>query len=62
MGFIMSENIAIIPKGTKIQIMGCTYILLEDAKVTGTQRHLDNTLKAQVDFDQNVGCYSPKQS
>lgn len=57
----MSENIAVIPKGTKIQIMGCTYTLLEDAKVDGTQGHINKILKAQVDFDQEVDSSSPKQ-
>ncbi len=60
--FVMSDNIAVIPKGTKIQIMGCTYTLLEDIKVNGSQCNVDKTLKAQVDFDQDIGCYSPKQS
>lgn len=54
----MSENIAVIPKGTKIQIMGCSYTLLEDIKVNGTQGDLDNTLKAQDDFDNGVGVCS----
>ena len=56
--FVMSENIAVIPKGTKIQIMGCSYTLLEDIKVNGTQGDLDNILKAQDDFDNGVGVCS----
>ncbi|MFW2042694.1 hypothetical protein ACG94V_15375 [Acinetobacter sp. ULE_I001] len=51
----MSENIAVIPKGTKVQIMGCSYTLLEDVKVDGMQIYLDQALKAQVDFENGVG-------
>lgn len=51
MEFVMGENIAVIPKGTKIQIMGCSYTLLEDVKVDGMQIYLDKVLKAQEDFD-----------
>ncbi len=55
MEFIMSKNIAVIPKGTKIQIMGCSYILQEDALVDGDQAILEATLKAQENFDNGVG-------
>ncbi|WP_407508643.1 hypothetical protein [Acinetobacter baumannii] len=51
----MSKNIAVIPKGTKIQIMGCSYILQEDALVDGDQAILEATLKAQENFDNDVG-------
>lgn len=49
----MSEDnkIAIIPKGTKVQIMGCSYTILEDTKVDGTQIYLDAVLKAQIDYE-----------
>ncbi|OTG58633.1 hypothetical protein B9T36_09765 [Acinetobacter sp. ANC 4204] len=50
----MSENIAVIPKGTKVQIMGCTYTLLEDVKVDGIQIYLDKVLKAQEDFENGI--------
>lgn len=55
MEFVMSENIAVIPKGTKVQIMGCSYTLLEDVKVDGMQVYLDQVLKAQIDFKNGVG-------
>ncbi len=55
MEFIMSKNIAVIPKGTKIQIMGCSYILQEDALVDGDQAILEATLKAQENFDNGIG-------
>lgn len=58
----MSKNIAVIPKGTKVQIMGCTYTLLEDVKVDGTQEYINKILKQQVDFDQESDYSSPKQS
>lgn len=58
----MSKNIAVIPKGTKVQIMGCTYTLLEDVKVDGTQEYTNKILKQQVDFDQELDYSSPKQS
>ena len=51
----MSENIAVIPKGTKVQIMGCSYTLLEDAKVDGNQTNLDYILKEQENFDKGIG-------
>ncbi len=54
----MSESIAVIPKGTRVQIMGCSYTLLEDIKVNGTQGDLDKILKAQDDFDNGVGVCS----
>ncbi len=53
--FVMSENIAVIPKGTKVQIMGCSYTLLEDAKVDGNQTNLDYILKEQENFDKGIG-------
>ncbi|MFA3467978.1 hypothetical protein ABTE70_09340 [Acinetobacter baumannii] len=51
----MSKNIAVIPKGTKIQIMGCSYILQEDALVDGDQAILEATLKAQENFNRGIG-------
>lgn len=51
----MGENIAVIPKGTNVQIMGCSYTLLEDVKVDGMQIYLDQVLKAQIDFKNGVG-------
>jgi len=51
----MSENIAVIPKGTKVKIMGCSYTLMEDVKVDGIQIYLDQVLKAQKDFENGIG-------
>ena len=51
----MSKNISMIPKGTKVQIMGCSYTLLEDVKVDGMQIYLDQVLRAQKDFENGVG-------
>ncbi|WP_335956416.1 hypothetical protein [Acinetobacter bereziniae] len=51
----MGENIAVIPKGTSVQIMGCSYTLLEDVKVDGMQIYLDQVLKAQIDYKNGVG-------
>ncbi|WP_166167944.1 hypothetical protein [Acinetobacter sp. SA01] len=45
------KEIAIIPKGTSVRIMGCAYTLLEDVKVDGNQRILNETLKAQSEFE-----------
>lgn len=53
----MSE-IAVIPKGTKIKIMGCSYTLLEDVKVEGKQIYLDQVLKAKLDFENDIGTTS----
>lgn len=58
----MSENIAVIPKGTNVQIMGCSYTLLEDVKVDGIQIYLDQALKAQVDFENGIGTTSGVKS
>jgi len=58
----MGESIAVIPKGTKIQIMGCSYTLIEDTSVDGSQTNLNYILKEQESFDQDLDCSSPKQS
>lgn len=58
MEFVMNENIAVIPKGTKVQIMGCSYTLLEDVKVDGIQIYLDQALKAQEDFESEINIFS----
>ncbi|RZG74700.1 hypothetical protein EXE10_20475 [Acinetobacter sp. WCHAc060033] len=54
----MSENIAVIPKGTKIQIMGCSFTLLEDVKVIGNQMNLDKIIEDQIKFDGEVRIHS----
>lgn len=56
--FVMSENIAVIPKGTKVQIMGCSYTLIEDVKVDGNQANLDYILKEQENFYKGIGVAS----
>ena len=50
----MSKNIAVIPKGTKVQIMGCSFTLMEDVKVNVSQIHLDDLLKAHKEFHNGV--------
>jgi len=55
MGFIMSENIEVISKGTNIQNMSCSYTLLEDVKVDGMKIYFNQVLKAQVDFENGIG-------
>lgn len=52
------KDVCIILKGTKIQIMGCSYILQEDALVDGDQAIIDATLKAQENFHNGVGVCS----
>ena len=57
--FVMSEKeeieVAVIPKGTHVQIMGCRITLLEDTKVDSDQKSLDYILKVQEDFDNGIG-------
>ena len=48
-------EIAVIPKGSKVQIMGCRITLVEDAKVEGNQASLDFILKEQENFDEGIG-------
>lgn len=54
----MSEKeeieIAVIPKGSRVSIMGCSYLLLEDAKVDGNQSRLNYVLEAQNNFDNDT--------
>lgn len=49
------EEIAIIPKGAKIQIMGCSFTLLEDASVEGNQANLNHILEEQKNFNKGIG-------
>jgi len=52
----MSEKeIAIIPKGSYVSIMGCRFTLMEDTKVEANQANLDYILKDQKDFDNGIG-------
>ena len=52
------KEIAIIPKGSYVSIMGCSYLLLEDTKVDGNQTYLNDALKAQSDYHKGVGVCS----
>lgn len=49
------KEITIIPKGTKIQIMGCSCTLLEDVKIDGNQDNVNYILKEQENFDKGIG-------
>lgn len=51
----MCENIAVIPKGTYVSIMGCRITLAEDTKVLGNQENIDYILKDQENFDKGIG-------
>ncbi len=55
--FIMcnEKEVAVIPKGTQVRIMGCAITLAEDAKVEANQSDLDYIIKAQEDFKNGVG-------
>ena len=60
--FVMSEKeeieIAIIPKGSYVSIMGCRFTLMEDTKVEANQANLDYILKDQEDFDNGINTTS----
>jgi hypothetical protein len=55
--FVMSNQreIAIIPKGSYVSIMGCRITLAEDAKVEGSQADLNYILREQENFDRGIG-------
>lgn len=55
--FVMSDQreIAIIPKGSYVSIMGCRITLAEDAKVEGSQADLNYILREQENFDKGIG-------
>ena len=57
MEFIMSDQkeIAIIPKGSYVSIMGCRITLAEDTKVEGSQADLNYILREQENFDKGIG-------
>ena len=44
------EEIAIIPKGSYVSIMGCRFTLMEDTKVEANQANLDYILKDQKEW------------
>jgi len=56
------KEIAIIPKGTKIQIMGCSCTLLVDASIEGNQDNLNYILREQENFDKGIGIVSTPQA
>lgn len=51
-------EVAILPKGTKVRIMGCRITLTEDTKVEGNQSDVDYILKEQKNFDNGIGVAS----
>lgn len=55
--FIMDiiKEIAIIPKGTRVSIMGCRITIAEDTKVEANQANLDHILNEQSKFDNGIG-------
>ncbi|WP_026470010.1 hypothetical protein [Alkanindiges illinoisensis] len=61
------QEVAIIPAGSYVSIMGCRFTLLEDTKVATSQESLDYVLKAQQDFENGIGtvkakgCFSSSQ-
>lgn len=57
LGFVIKEP-EVLPKDTKVQIIGYTYTLLEDAKIDSNQRHLNNILMVQKDFQNGINVIS----
>ncbi|MCU4495330.1 MULTISPECIES: hypothetical protein [Acinetobacter] len=49
------KEIAIIPAGSYVSIMGCRFTLIEDTKVEANQANLNYILKDQKDFDYGNG-------
>ena len=49
------KEIAIIPKGAHVSVMGCRITLAEDTKVEGNQANIDYILKDQENFDKGIG-------
>jgi len=65
----MSEKeeieVAVIPKGSYVSIMGCRFTLMEDTKVEANQANLDYILKDQkewYDKPKANGCASHPKS
>ncbi|MCH7353307.1 MULTISPECIES: hypothetical protein [unclassified Acinetobacter] len=44
------KEVAVIPMGTSVSIMGCRFTLLEDVEVEANQTDLDSILKEQQDW------------
>ena len=55
MGKEQKIEVAIIPAGSYVSIMGCRFTLLEDTKVEANQANLDYILKDQADFNKGIG-------
>lgn len=51
----LKKEIAIIPAGSYVSIMGCRFTLLEDTKVEANQTNLDYIIKEQENFNNGVG-------
>lgn len=51
----LKKEIAIIPAGSYVSIMGCRFTLLEDTKVEANQTKLDYIIKEQENFNKGVG-------
>lgn len=49
------KEIAIIPAGSYVSIMGCRFTLIEDTKVEANQANLNYILKDQENFNNGVG-------
>lgn len=45
------QELAIIPKGTRIKIHGCPFEIAQDTKVIATQEEVDSILKIQREWD-----------
>ena len=48
------QEVAILPAGSEVRIMGCRVVILEDVQVEGDQQSLDFILKAQEDFKKGI--------
>ncbi len=59
----MTESVlecGIIPKGTKVKVDGCPFVLQDDVKVAASQEIVDLAIKNQNDFDNGIGVVSEK--
>lgn len=51
-----------IPKGTKVKIDGCQFVLQEDVPVAADQKIVDLAIKNQTDFYNGIGVVGEKPS
>lgn len=49
-----------IPKGTKVKVDGCPFVLQDDVKVAAAQEVVDLAIKNQNDFDNGIGVVGEK--